>query len=149
VCSLVIIRCLIRRAPAAVCPLLLFIVLGYLSLQPWVHPRLPANHVSRFVNSGPWRIIGVVDSRPLEFESRTKFVLRVERLESGAETHEVTGLMRVTVTGEAAALDQGDRVAIHSRIRSIRNFNNPEGLISSAAWPIGGSGATPSLRGRN
>ena len=128
VCSLVILRCLIRRAPAAVCPLLLFIVLGYLSLQPWVRPRLPANHVSRFVDSGAWRIIGVVDARPLEFESRTKFVLRIERLERGPETHEVSGLLRVTVNGEPADLNQGDRVAIHSRIRSIRNFNNPGGF---------------------
>ena len=128
VCSLGIVRCLIRRAPAAVYPLLLFIALGYLSLQPWVHPRLPANHVSRFINSGHWRIIGVVDARPLEFETRTKFVLRVECLERGLEAHEVTGLLRVTATGEATTLDQGDRVAIHSRIRSIRNFNNPGGF---------------------
>lgn len=127
-CSFGIVRCLIRRAPAAACPLLLFIALGYFSLQPWVHPRFPPNHVSRFVNSGPWRIIGVVDARPLEFESRTKFVLRVERLERGPETHEVGGLLRVTASAETADLNQGDRVAINSRIRSIRNFNNPGGF---------------------
>jgi competence protein ComEC len=121
-------RCLIRHTPAAVCPLLLFMALGYFALQPWVQPRFPAHHVSRFVNSGSWRIIGIVDARPLEFETRTKFVLRVERLERTAETREATGLLRVTVTEGAAALDPGDRVAINSRIRPIRNFNNPGGF---------------------
>jgi competence protein ComEC len=69
-----------------------------------------------------------VDGRPLEFETRTQFVLRVERLERGPETHHVTGLLRVTAAGEAGLLEQGDRVAIYSRIRSIRNFNNPGGF---------------------
>ncbi len=121
-------RGLIRRTSAAACPLLLFIALGYLSLQPWVQPRFPANHVSRFVNSGPWRIVGVVDARPLEFESRRQFVLRVERLENALQTNSVCGLLRVTATGETIALQQGDRVALQSRIRPIRNFNNPGGF---------------------
>jgi len=127
-CGLGTARCLARRRPAAVYPLLLFIAIGYLSLQPWVHPRFPANHLIRFANSGPWRIVGVVDDRPLEFESRSQFVLRVERLEDGPDSHAVTGLLRVTATGETTPLCQGDRVALHSRIRSIRNFNNPGGF---------------------
>ncbi len=121
-------RCLARRQPAAVHPLLLFMAVGYLSLQAWVDPRFPANHVSCFVDSGPWRIVGVVDARPLEFESRTQFVLRAERLQSGAEVQTVTGLLRVTATGETVVVHQGDRVALHGRIRSIRNFNNPGGF---------------------
>jgi len=123
-----VVCCLVRRASALISPLLLFAALGYLSLQPWVHPRFPDNHVSRFLDTGPWRIIGVVDARPLEFESRTRLVLRVERLESDRVTHEVSGLLRVTVAGEAAGVDQGDRVSVHSRIRALRNFNNPGGF---------------------
>jgi len=121
-------RCLVRRRPAAISPLVLFVFLGYLSLQAWIDPRFPENHVSRLVDSGPWRIIGVVDARPLEFESRTRFVLRAERLQSDSDIQTVTGLLRVTATGETPALQQGDRIALHGRIRSIRNFNNPGGF---------------------
>lgn len=127
-CGLGTARCLVRRRPSAGYPLLLFTAIGYLSLQAWADPRLPASHVSRWVGSGPWRIIGVVDARPLEFESRTQFVLRTAHLQSGSHIQPVSGLLRVTATGETIALQQGDRVALHSRIRSIRNFNNPGGL---------------------
>jgi competence protein ComEC len=120
-------RCVLRGRPAAVLPLMLLAALGYLSLQPWIHPRLPANHVSRFVDSGPWRIVGVVDGRPLEFESRSQFVLRVERLESGDDGHAVSGRLRVTVSGETIDFAPGDRIALHGRIAPIRNFNNPGG----------------------
>jgi competence protein ComEC len=121
-------RCRVRRQPAAISPLVLFVSLGYLSLQVWVDPRFPENHVSRLVDSGPWRIVGVVDARPLEFESRTQFVLRTARLQSGSDIQAVSGLLRVTAIGETLALQQGDRVALHGRIRSIRNFNNPGGF---------------------
>lgn len=127
-CGLGTARCLVRRQPAAVHPLLLFVALGYLSLQAWVDPRFPENHVSRFVDSGSWRIIGVVDARPLEFESRTQFVLRTATLQSSSGIQTVSGLLRVTAIGETLSLRQGDRVALHSRIRSIRNFNNPGGF---------------------
>lgn len=121
-------RCLIRGTPAAVLPLVLFFSLGYLSLQPWMQPRLPPNHVSHFVNSGPWRIVGVVDSRPLESESRRQFVLRAEGLEKGSETRAVSGLLRVTAIGATPPLQRGDRVGLDSRIGPIRNFNNPGGF---------------------
>lgn len=120
--------CRVRRQPAAISPLVIFVSLGYLSLQAWVDPRFPENHVSRFVDSGPWRIVGVVDARPLEFESRTQFVLRTAHLQSGSDIQAVSGLLRVTAIGETLALQQGDRVALHGRIRSIRNFNNPGGF---------------------
>ncbi len=127
-CGLAIARGLLRRSPASVSPLMLFFALGYLSLQPWIDPSFPPNHVSQFADTGPWRIIGVVDGRPLEFESRIKFVLRVERLESEHDTRAMTGLVRVTLTGAESAIDQGDRISIRSRIRPIRNFNNPGGF---------------------
>ena len=128
VCGAAVARCLVRRTPASISPLLLYTALGYLSLQPWVDPRFPEDHISRFLDSGPWRIVGVVDARPLEFESRTKFVLQVERLENDRERIHVTGRLRVTVTGDGSMVDQGDRVGIRSRIRPIRNFNNPGGF---------------------
>jgi competence protein ComEC len=120
---------LVRRAPDPLSPLLLFAALGYLSLQPWIHPRFSEDHLIRFVDTGPWRIVGVVDARPLEFESRTKFALRTERIDEDSEHHAAAGLLRVTLGGELPApVEQGDRIEIRSRIRPVNNFNNPGGF---------------------
>jgi hypothetical protein len=81
--------------------------------------------VSRFLDTGPWEITGVVDGRPTEYESRTRVAVMAECLASGPESHRVSGLLRVTVTGPGAGVAHGDRIAFRSRIRPIRSFNNP------------------------
>lgn len=124
----VIARCLARRRPAAFSPLILFVALGTLSMQPYATPRFPPDHVSRFLDSGPWEITGVVDGRPTEYESRTRFAVMTECLASGSESHRVSGLLRVTVTGPGAGFAHGDRIAFRSRIRPIRSFKNPGGF---------------------
>jgi competence protein ComEC len=120
--------CLACHRPAAFFPLILFVALGYLCLQPYVIPRFPPDHVSRFLDTGPWEITGVVDDRPTEYESRTRFAVMVERLASGPESHRVSGLLRVTLSGPGAGVAHGERVSFHSRIRPIRSFNNPGGF---------------------
>jgi competence protein ComEC len=117
-----------RRKAAGLSPLLLFAALGYLSLQPWVHPRFPENHVSRYLNTGPWEIVGRIETRPLESENRAIFVLAVERLKGDGGERPLRGLLRVSVFGHGPELSQGDRVVLRSRIRPIRNFNNPGGF---------------------
>ncbi|MEJ5358544.1 MAG: DNA internalization-related competence protein ComEC/Rec2 [Desulfobacterales bacterium] len=111
-------------------PLLLFLALGYLSLQPWAEPRFSEPHVRHLAGGGPLRIEGVVDGRPLEFEDRRRFVLRVERV-TGPEGEErpAGGLLRVSVFGrEVPPIGHGDRVAVTGAIRRIRSFDNPHGF---------------------
>jgi competence protein ComEC len=127
-CGVAVVRSLLKRAPAAFSPLLLFAALGYASLQPWAHPRFSEDHVIRFLETGPWEITGVVDARPLEFEDRARFILQVERLQNGGESHSVAGRLRATVVGHLPDIEQGDRVLLRGRIRPIRNFNNPGGF---------------------
>jgi competence protein ComEC len=128
-CALAMGRSLLRRAPVVFAPLFLVAALGTLSIQPWIQPRLSDDHVARLVDTGPRRITGVVDARPLEFESRTRFVLRVERVDTDGGQLRVGGLLRVTLNGEMPApVEQGDRIEIRSRIRPVRNFNNPGGF---------------------
>ena len=43
-------------------------------------PRLPENHISKFVETGFVDIIGVVASKPEEFDKRLRFYLLVEKL---------------------------------------------------------------------
>ena len=119
---------LTRGRPARFSPLVLLAALGALSIQPWSCPRLPDHHVGRFIDTGPWEITGTVDARPLEFESRARFALRVEHLDNGEELRAASGLLRVTLIGPSPELAQGDRIVFKSRIRPIRNFENPGGF---------------------
>jgi len=49
------------KKTARLSPIVLFFCLGYLSLQPWIVPRFPANHVVNFSDTHPWKITGTVD----------------------------------------------------------------------------------------
>ena len=108
-------------------PLLLF-VLGYWSLQSWTSPRLPANHVSHFVDGRPWHIIGTVDGHPERFPDRTRLVLKAESLARKGVFYKVSGAVRTTIREPVAGLRSGDRVACLARLKEIRNFNNPGGF---------------------
>lgn len=125
---LFIIRTVIVRNTVATSPLLLFTALGYLSIQPWVAPRFPSNHVVYFLDTNPWKITGIIDATPVKFSNRQKCILRVETLSAKNVSHPVVGKIRVTIAGRHHDLFRGDRVVFSSRIKSIRNFNNPGGF---------------------
>jgi competence protein ComEC len=128
ICAGFIIIAVVRNRTARATPFLFFLTIGYLSLQPWVSPDFPSHHIIHYADSQRWDIVGVVDSRPFVINTRYKFVLRAQRLKYGNEILPVTGKLRVTVAGEGPQLHVGDRVLLSSRIRSIRNFNNPGGF---------------------
>lgn len=44
---------LILKKNTSIFPLIFFTALGYLSIQPWVTPRFPDNHVIHFADSTP------------------------------------------------------------------------------------------------
>lgn len=119
---------IVRQRIAWASPLLVFVAIGYLSLQPWVCPKFPSHHIIHFLDTQRADIEGVIDNRPLIVKNRQKFILRVERLGIRDNFQPVTGKLRVTVAGEGRLFRIGDRVFLNSRIRSIRNFNNPGGF---------------------
>ena len=137
----------IRQHPIKFSPLVLFITLGYLSVQPWLHPLLSENHIIHHVDTHRWNITGVVDSDPIERDHRSRFILRVDHLQKDQKSLSVSGRIRVTVVGGGLLIRRGDTVAFKSRIRSIRNFNNPGGFdyqrfmafqgVRGSAYPLG------------
>jgi competence protein ComEC len=128
ICAGFLFIAVVRHRTARLVPFLFFLSIGYLSLQPWVSPDFPPDHIIHYADSQRWDIKGVVDSRPFVLNARQKFILRAQRLKYGNEILSVTGKLRVTVAGEGPQLYAGDRVSLSSRIRSIRNFNNPGGF---------------------
>jgi competence protein ComEC len=115
-----------RRQKAAVTPLVLFSLCGYLAIQAWVAPNFSTCHVSRFADTRhPWRIAGSLVAPPLHQTNRTTFVLKVDTLSAGQKVIPAIGRIRVSVYGDAPLLKNGDAVVFDSPIRAIRNFNNP------------------------
>jgi len=119
---------IVRQRIAWASPFVVFVAIGYLSLQPWVCPKFPSDHIIHFLDMQGADIEGVIDNRPLIVKNRQKFVLRVERLGIRGNFQPVTGKLRITVAGEGPLFHIGDRVFLNGRIRSIRNFNNPGGF---------------------
>jgi len=119
---------LLRRRNESLSPLLIFIFLGYLSVQPWMAPRFPADHIIHFTGQQKWHITGTVVSRPVPRSNHLKFLMTVERIEAADVSRPVTGRIRVTVIGAGCGFFRGDRISFESRIREPHNFNNPGGF---------------------
>jgi competence protein ComEC len=117
-----------RGKYAAILPILLFALLGYLSIQPWTSPKFPANHIIHYADTHSFEIVGRLHDPPQRNNRRTRFDLEVESLSDGGRTIEVVGKLRVTAGGRIPSLASGNRLAIKGRIRSINNFNNPGGF---------------------
>jgi len=137
---------LYRGKPALFMPVLLFVCLGYLSIQPWLSPRLPADHIKHYTNSQRWDILGQVEDQPSQIKNRTRFILRVVSLDAAQQTHAVVGLLRVTVVGDPPDIAVGDRIRFNSRIRSITNFKNPGGFDYKRYMAFRGIYATAYIR---
>lgn len=119
---------LIKGRPAAILPLVLFFMLGYLSVQPWAWPRFPGNHITRYADGRVYALTGVVDDRPLTAGKRTRFILRAGSISINGIATPVVGKIRMSCYGLPGPLYKGDAVVVKTGIRPIRNFNNPGGF---------------------
>lgn len=117
-----------EKKPVLISPILLLLVLGYLSIQPWIVPKFPPHHIIHFLDTHPWKITGVIDTPVDRYPNRQKMILHAEFLEYNEKSFSVAGRIRLTVAGKGPDFRQGDRVALFSKIKSIRNFNNPGGF---------------------
>lgn len=123
---------IIRRRSAILSPLIIFLSLGYLSILPWAKPDLPANHVAHVTSTQPYQITGIIDDQPVPVENRFRFTLNVRQLkpetEASSKPQQAKGKIQVTLLGDGSALSAGDQITFVSRIKKIRNFNNPGGF---------------------
>ncbi len=109
-------------------PLIFFIALGYLSIQTWVAPRFPVNHVIHYVTAHKWKITGIIDQNPIKDNVRLKLILRTQTLARGNVSIAVTGKLRVTVYGQGPELSLGDQILFSGKLTTFNNFNNPGGF---------------------
>jgi competence protein ComEC len=119
---------MIRKKAALGLPLLFICSLGYLSIQPWVAPQFPDDHVRHHIDAPAGQIAGYVLSTPVYRNNRTRLVMEMETISTGDQQAKVRGRVRLTIAGAPVFLSKGDRISYFGRIRSIRNFNNPGGF---------------------
>jgi competence protein ComEC len=100
---------------------------GYLAMVAWVSPAHSPNHIINFLDTGYWRIHGVVVDPPVVRFGRIRAILDVDTLSREDNFQKVRGRIRMTVMGDAR-LVQGDWVTLPAKIRSFRNFRNPGGF---------------------
>ncbi len=117
-----------RQRDARILPLFLFLGLGYLSIQPWIHPRFPADHVVRFIGGRQWQVTGIVYGPPVSNRHYLNFVVAVQGLADETGRRSASGKVRVSYDGEAPEMATGDAVTFSARLLPIRNFNNPGGF---------------------
>jgi competence protein ComEC len=128
-CTGLILYLILQKKTALILPVILFFAFGYLSLQPWVAPKFPSNHITNFLDSQKRRIVGLIDESPIINKDRLKFVLQTRTLGEDKDKYfPVTGKIRVTARGNFPDISIGDKVSFTGKIRSIRNFNNPGGF---------------------
>lgn len=109
-------------------PLMLLVALGYILISPWLPDQFPENHISHYTDSQKWHIQGhVARVLPSRF-GRARFIVMTTKLRDGRREWAVTGRIRLTVADAPPLISPGTRLAFRSRIRSIRNFNNPGGF---------------------
>ena len=124
----VVVRGTIDGRDQAAAPLILIVTLGYLSVQPWLAPRLGPGHAAWFVDGPPVAVCGTVVNEPRVAAGRQKFVLALVRPEGDRAAGPQHGCVRVTVQGTSPVISRGDTLAFSTRLKSLRNFNNPGGF---------------------
>ncbi|MCD6184571.1 MAG: DNA internalization-related competence protein ComEC/Rec2 [Deltaproteobacteria bacterium] len=110
-------------------PLLsVFFLIGYILIHPFIFPIFPLNHITHFTDQNKWHIQGTIDTKPVFYGKRLKFSIRSELLKDKNKSFPVTGKIRLVVSGKHPVLRVGDKIKFYSKIRAIRNFNNPGGF---------------------
>ncbi len=118
-----------RSTVSVTAPLVLFFLLGYLSIQPWVSPRFPANHLIHYRDTGSVTVRGRIAQSQLRPDGRRVLYVDVDGVGQGlADPKPAVGRLRVTVLGPSKAMDPGTRIGFPTRIGSVRNFGNPGGF---------------------
>lgn len=105
--------------------ILFFCAWGNLSLQPYLVPQLPLQHISRQSGEEPVAVEGVIAGRMEGTATGSRVCLDTERIYRGRSATPVTGKLLIYVgEGEPECLT-GDRVRLLARIRQPENYGLP------------------------
>jgi len=129
ICFILILRKFFTGKSAFYMPILLFLILGYLSFLFYSGYNFPQNHISHYTGLQKYGITGVIETEPFSNGRWLKFNLSVKSLTTKDKTKKtVFGKIKVSVRGKNTELVQGDRITFYGKIKPFRNFANPGGF---------------------
>ncbi len=121
-CFIAIINSVFKKKNSKIILLILLASLGYISINPWISPSFPKNHIVRFIDKTE-NLTGIVKTLP--YKKGSLFSFYMEMKNAGKNNIPVSGLLKVTGKYGCENLTIGDTISFKGKIRAIRNFNNP------------------------
>ncbi|MBF0100464.1 MAG: DNA internalization-related competence protein ComEC/Rec2 [Desulfobacterales bacterium] len=110
-------------------PLVLFFGLGFLSIQPYHIHELSDQHIRHYTDKGAYTVVGIIEEIIPISNTSMYAILSCNYIENPQNRYPVLGKIKVSVKGNnLLSFSIGDVIHFSSKIRSIRNFNNPGGF---------------------
>ncbi len=148
-CGVCLVFFILRKKSPVILPIILFVCLGYLLIQPWMAPRLPSEHIRFFATGHKALITGVIETVPVAAGFRQSFIIQTEALGGESSRKKVTGKLRVSLSGREPLLNVGDRISFIGRIKPIRSFRNPGGFDYNRYMALKGIWASATGQGQS
>lgn len=102
-----------------------FLIFGIVSIQSYLHPELPLNHISRFIGPEPISIEGVIDRSPERTLHGTHLLIKSLKVVSKDRHIPVQGRLLLFMKGKSDSLSLGDRIRFLCRLQRPHGFRNP------------------------
>lgn len=113
------------RIPLYIALSCLLFIAAIVSINPYLHPDLPASHISHYNSEEAIVVEGIIDSRPETTERGFRLYLQARQVRINGEHQAVSGRLLLTVKEGEMSFLTGDRVSFASRIRIPRNYGTP------------------------
>ncbi len=109
---------------------ILFFCSGFILYQIQFFPSLPTHHISHFLNSEKYEIQGKIISFTKNYDHRQRTIVQCRELVGkDGNRIKVTGKVLLNIYGKKAVSPKiYDTIVFRSKLKPIRNFNNPGGF---------------------
>jgi competence protein ComEC len=108
--------------------LVLFFLLGIISIHLYLHPKHSASHISHFIGSNRITLEGILDRPPQTAQGRTQLLIQSEKIILPNRYIPVEGHFLLFLKEEHVPFHLGDRLRLLCRLYSPRGFHNPGGF---------------------
>ncbi len=102
-----------------------FFLLGFISIQSYLHPKLPLSHVSHFVGPDPILLEGTLDRSPQRTPNGTQFLIKSKKIVAKDRHIAAQGHLLLLTKEENRTLRLGDRIRFLCRLQRPHGFHNP------------------------
>ncbi len=116
----------LRKVRGASCiALSFFLLLGCISIQNYLHPKLSSSHISHHIGSDRILLEGIIDRSPQRTRTGTRLLIHAQKIISENRHIPVEGRLLLFIKEQNPPLRIGDRIRFLCRLDQPHGFNNP------------------------